>query len=217
MMNWICKWSLLTPIAVACLTVTGLVACQRPLEPQTSCQFLQNGSKQRVSWKNGLPVSLFVHSSVPEEAYPALEQAIESYNLKFGKEVFKVKGYGTTGPSTPKRDGYSIIYWMDQWESDRSNEQGRTTVYWSGNSIYEADMRINASGRIRFHFSPTQNPIYGVDLKSLFVHELGHVLGLDHNQVAGSIMHTYLQEGTNRDELSPEDIANLSCEYGYGS
>lgn len=202
---------------VALVIFPGLMACQRQLTPQDSCQFLQNPDQQRVSWKNNLPVPMYIHSSVPREAYDAIEAAMAVYDEALGRRVFEIRGYGTTGSPTPSRDGYSIIYWMTEWEQERLREQGRTTVYWSGHTIYEADIRINASrsSNLTFHFNP-ETPVFGVDLKSLFVHELGHVLGLDHNDLAGSIMNTHLREGRSRVALSSADKSNLGCEYGQG-
>lgn len=208
----------LLPVMVALFIFPGLMACQRELTPETSCQFLQNPDKQRVSWKTNLPVPLYIHNSVPRQAYEAIEAAIAVYDQVLGHQAFEIRGYGTTGSLSPARDGYSVIYWMPDWEPERLQEQGRTTVYWSGHTIYEADVRINASqaSNLTFHFNP-ETPVRGVDLKSLFVHELGHVLGLDHNDhVADSIMRTHLGEGRSRTVLSAADISNLSCEYPPG-
>lgn len=197
--------------------LTGLSACQRDLSPQSSCNFLQNRDLQRVSWKSGLPIQLSIHSSVPKAAHESIEAAIAVYDRVLGQKSFVITEYGSAGPLTPSRDGSSVIYWMAEWEENRLMEQGRTTVYWSGHTIYEADIRINASSasNLRFHFQ-TSGPISGVDLKSLFVHELGHALGLDHNDLAGSIMNTHLREGTARTALNDADLANLQCEYGLG-
>jgi matrix metalloproteinase-8 (neutrophil collagenase) len=79
-------------------------------------------------------------------------------------------------------------------------------------------MRINDSNpqRLSFNFVATQPPAQSdVDLKSLFIHELGHVLGLDHSQMPGSIMNPYLGDGEERDVLSSQDISHLECEYGH--
>jgi len=206
-------------ILVALVTsFAGLMACQRKLTPQASCSFLQNPDLQRVSWKSDKPVALYLDTSVPSTAYSALEAAIQVYKDTFHRDVFTIKDYAFTGHPTPTHDGYSVIYWMNTWESDRSNEQGRTTVYSSGNTIYEADMRINDSNpqRLSFNFVATQPPAQSdVDLKSLFIHELGHVLGLDHSQMPGSIMNPYLGDGEERDVLSSQDISHLECEYGH--
>lgn len=197
------------------IMVSTLAACQRPLTPETSCSFQQNQDQQRISWGRALPVPIYIHSSVPKEAYEAIASAMKVYDEAIGQKAFEIKGYSVDGPATPQRDGYSFIYWMSEWEADRDDEQGRTTIYWSGDTIYEADVRINASAmsHFTFHYGSTA-PVQGIDLKSLFVHELGHVLGLDHNDSHGSIMATHLRQNTVRTQLSTEDASNISCEYG---
>lgn len=201
--------------ATAAIMVSTLAACQRSLTPENSCSFQQNRDRQRISWGRALPVPLYIHSSVPKDAYEAIESAIAVYDEAIGQKTFEIKGYSVSGPSTPQRDGYSYIYWMNEWEDDREDEQGRTTIYWSGDTIYEADVRINASSLSGFTFNyATSGPVRGIDLKSLFVHELGHALGLDHSDAAGSIMATHLRQNTVRTQLSTQDASNISCEYG---
>ncbi len=198
------------------LIATGALlmqACSRPLEPQASCNFVQNPDMQRVAWKNKLPIRLYLHSSVPVEAYPAFDQAIQEFNSKLGngQEIFRIIARGVSGDPNPVKDGFSTIYWMKTWDPNRPNEQARTTIYWMGNEIFEADMRINAAG-FRYSYVEKPNPTE-VDLVSLVVHELGHALGLAHNATTGSVMNFSLSEGTERRVLGGVDMASLKCEY----
>ena len=188
-------------------------ACSRPLEPQESCNFVQNPEMQRVAWKNKLPIRLYLHSSVPVEAYPAFDRAIQEFNSRLGngQEVFRIIARGVSGNLNPVKDGFSTIYWMKSWDANRTNEQARTTIYWMGNEIFEADMRINAAN---FGYSYVEKPnSTEVDLVSLVVHELGHALGLAHNATTGSVMNFSLSEGTERRVLGAADMASLKCEY----
>lgn len=50
------------------------------------------------------------------------------------------------------------------------------------------------------------------DIETVALHEIGHLLGLDHSQVQGSVMFpTY---GGQRRALSPDDIAGIQALYG---
>lgn len=191
----------------------AIQACSRKLPPQESCNFVQNADRQRVSWARHTPIKLYIHESVPTEAYPALDRAVNEYNVKIGKgkELLKIMARGVSGPLEPKKDGYSMIYWYKSWDSSRKNEQARTTIYWVGSEIFEADMRINAAN---FSYSLGESlDSTELDLTSLVVHELGHVLGLGHVVTPGSVMNFSLDEGQDRRHLSEGDLASLQCEY----
>ena len=203
-------------LGISFLTITLLtvIACERKLPPQESCNFVQNSDQLRVSWGSKLPVRLYVHHSVPKEYYGAIERAVKQWNdgLKQGRELIHIEGWGTTGLETPGRDGYSVIYWLSDWEASKPTEQARTTIYWTGNRIYEADMRINAHN-FTFYGAESSDSIVGVDLESLVIHELGHVLGLAHTTANGSVMVPSLASNTARRDPGTMDIQSLKCEY----
>lgn len=188
-------------------------ACSRPLPPEEACNFVQNPEQQRVSWNKKLPVRFYIHESVPKEAYSAIDRAVEEYNQRLagGKEVLRIIARGSSGDLSPEKDGYSIIYWFKTWDDDRKTEQARTTIYWSGAQIFEADIRINADDFEYFFDEAT--PVSHVDLTSLLVHEFGHALGLAHNVTHGSVMNLSLAEGQERRKLSDTDLSSLRCEY----
>ncbi len=185
----------------------GLNACGNA-RPEESCNFVQNSSAQRVSWGDHTPVTLYVDRSFPAELFGAIEQAVEQWNSARGRGLIKIGGW-INSSSGPARDGANVIYWMSSWEADRPYEQARTTVYWAGDRIYEADIRVNAKN---FRYSMGA---YGgtVDVVSLLVHEFGHVLGLTHTDLHGSVMAKSLANATERRVPSPTDIDSLKCEY----
>lgn len=189
----------------------GIQACGRKFNPEEACNFVQSGNLQRVSWKERIPVKLLIHTSVPTEAYGAIERAVESWNRDFGREILVIEAWGVGGSNSPVQDGHNIIYWMTSWETSRANEQARTTIYWHGNQIFEADLRLNAYNYSLFT-GPGSN-VSGVDLESLVLHELGHVLGLAHNDNLGSVMNISLSSGQTRRTLDAQDVESLRCEY----
>lgn len=86
-----------------------------------------------------------------------------------------------------------------------------TTTYGKRSGlILDADIEVNQA---RYAFSDVLPPDYDVwDLESVFLHELGHLLGFDHSPDPDAAMLAHLPlEDTARRHLSPSDIAGV-CE-----
>jgi predicted Zn-dependent protease len=186
----------------------GLQACAP--KAQESCNFVQNSYGQRVSWFQKGPIVLNVDNRLPQEAIGPIRRAVATWNKYFGYEILKLGSW--VDGHQPGKDGHNVIYWLTEWDANRNFEQARTTIYWYDSQIYEADVKINAE---HFDFSFGEMPEIGkVDLESLVLHELGHVLGLAHMDDAyESVMSPYLRSSHLRREPSQVDLSSLSCEY----
>ena len=203
-------------VALGLLASFILASCSKH-SAQTACGFVQNVYGERISWKGNLPVNLYVHQSFPSQYYSALDDAIRTWETTLGRKLFHVVNYSLSGPVDPHRDGSNVIYWMNNWETNKSNEQARTSVYWEGDQIRETDIRINAfnpTTGVGFRFY-TDYPLNASDvhLPSLLLHELGHILGLKHNDTGSSVMATYLPSQTVRTKIGDIDVNSARCEY----
>lgn len=190
-----------------------LQACGPQFKKQSSCNFMQNAYGERISWKRELPVIIDIDSSVPNSSLDALQAAMDTWEKAAGKQLFKI---GTTVSSGKAReDGRNILYWMDTWEGGKLDEQGRTVVRWVGGQLKETDILINNSqqSNFQFYWATKSNDGGKVELESLFLHELGHVLGLKHNESPGSVMDPELRKGQIRTALATPDVDSLYCEY----
>ncbi len=202
-------------IVLGVILSMSLVACSRRFDAQPSCNFVQNSDLRRVSWNSMTPLKLYVHESVPFDKYPELEkilkESIQEWNQVAGRELIRLEALHVSGDPSPKKDGYSMLYWMNTWEASAANEQARTTIYWSGSQIYEADIRINEKDH-DFYVGSDED-FGGVDFKSLIIHELGHALGLAHTVTPKSVMNAALPSGYDRRLIGKMDIDSLRCEY----
>lgn len=189
-------------------------ACAPNLSPQTSCNFVMSADSQRVSWGPAVPVVLYVDSSVPSEFYGAIEAAVMTWNQSLRREVLKIGGWTNSYPSE-RQDGVNVIYFNRKWPDEQRKKQAVTTVWWAADRVFEADVSVNGnSAHFDYFWGPTV--VAGrVDFESLLVHELGHVLGLDHPKVPtkGTVMATELQVGVARRTPTPSDVEDLKCEY----
>lgn len=202
--------------------VSLVAACSQKKTELTgaSCGFNQNVYGQRVSWKDSLPIKIYVHKSFPEEFIPALEKAMASWEQAAGRTLFRLAGTGVQAQGN--QDGLNVVSMESAWDANKSSEQARTTVYWIGDTIKEADIKINAAqdsrGQSYFNFyvdqpEPSRETNKNIHMESLLLHELGHFLGLKHKDQEPSVMATYLAGQTDRSQLFEQDATDLGCEY----
>lgn len=193
--------------------VIMIQACSQPPPEETSCNFVRNSQAQRVSWGTDVPVEFFIDSSVPAQYYASIEAAAAQWNTKMGRNLLVIRRGSNPGSETPQRDGVNKIYFIDHWEASRpATEQARTTIYWSGPKIFEADIRINAE-KFQFFINAADATYSTVHIESLLIHELGHALGLAHNDASDSVMRTSLAYGQVRVNIEEDDKDSMACEY----
>jgi len=181
----------------------ALAACYRPLPPEPSCGFQINiHTGQRVSWAGRLPVPIRLTTSFPDDLHSALLRAEAEYARALRRPVFADKGYGNAYDGAP---------FITSGTLDVDTE-GQTHTAAVGKEIFEAFITLNL---LNYTFSSDTPAPNEIDAESLFLHELGHLLGLVHTDDMSSIMYPVLDYGQTRRTLTPLDINHLECEYGH--
>lgn len=206
------------------IVLLGFILSSCAPKPQNNCGFVQNIYGQRISWKNKTAINLIIHSSVPVELRSAIHRAAETWSQQAGRNMFNIIEDSSQLSAVPSRDKKNAIYFLSEWESDRMSEQGRTSVYWAGDQIQEADIRINAANFSYYNQNPQlligsrnlkktgQQVGDGYSFEALLLHEMGHFLGLKHQDV-NSVMAARLAAYTDRVQLASTDKDAISCEY----
>lgn len=111
-------------------------------------------------------------------------------------------------------DNYNLVTYIADnatWLARNDGEQQiaitRITSVSRTGQVLDTDIEVN-TGHYQFTLNPDSG---GLDLESVLLHELGHLLGFDHVARADSVMQTMLPENTSRRTLGSQDIVGL-CE-----
>ncbi|MCB9072734.1 MAG: matrixin family metalloprotease [Bdellovibrionaceae bacterium] len=198
------------------LTLLFTQACGKKPSPEEACHFQQNSYYQRVSWAGHLPIKLAAHVSLSSDQLQALQDAVKIWNETHMKEWGVSTGFFEIADESYKgapfaEDGHSVISVASRW-TGKPLEQAETSLHWNGSTVVDSDIRLN--GEKPFSTSSTVKS-GTIDLVALFVHELGHVLGLLHIKTSQyTVMAPELERGTNkRREPGNLELDALRCEY----
>jgi predicted Zn-dependent protease len=178
---------------------------------ESDCGYVQNLYGERVSWKENIPVTLKVSASFPQEYMTVLKDAVQHWNDAAGITLLRTVENPTDISTTATKNSVNTVHWVTEWSDSQKKIQALTDLYWRGNQLGEADIRIDAK-YFKFYIDQATTP-YDIHLESLLIHELGHVLGLKHRSTLPSVMWAVLNGASVRQTLSNADKESLKCEY----
>jgi predicted Zn-dependent protease len=185
----------------------------------TSVQVKWTTSPIRIALSTSLnspPSNIKAGSDVLGAARRALRRWSDAANIQFVESSTSVDAVNPSGAG----DGVNLITVSASATNDSFTNQGgqrlgRTRVIFDGaGRILEADLAINP--RVPFSTDGTANTY---DLESTLVHELGHLLGLDHSGVVGASMQprqglNFIDPAVTARTLSDDDLAGIRSVYG---
>ena len=166
---------------------------------------------------NSPPANIKAGSDVMGAARRALRRWSDAANIQFIESTTSVDSVNPSGSG----DGISLITVSASATNDSfvnangAQRLGRTRVIFdSTGRILESDLALNP--RVSFSTDGTSNTY---DLESTFVHEIGHLLGLDHSGVVGATMQprqplNFIDPAHTMRTLSDDDLAGIRSIYG---
>ncbi|HEX8636354.1 MAG TPA: matrixin family metalloprotease [Pyrinomonadaceae bacterium] len=196
--------------------------------PARAYTYQFGGSSVQVRWTtnpirislstslNSPPANIKAGSDVLGAARRALRRWSDAANIQLVESSTSVDSVNPSGTG----DGINLITVSASATNDAFTNQGgqrlgRTRVIFdSTGRILEADLALNP--RVSFSTDGTSNTY---DLESTLVHELGHLLGLDHSGVVGATMQprqglNFIDPAHTMRTLSDDDLAGIRSIYG---
>jgi hypothetical protein len=186
-------------------------------------------------WKKSLPIHFSTSHEIEPEIVKQLQAAMKTWEMAVGKPLFAYDGTETRKGADfrqlydPLSDAKNGHYFDHKWfEATGKSASVLATTIWENSaqeqsSIVKADIRYNAEfyvfGNSLEKFGEGARMI--VDMESLALHELGHLLGLTHVKETDdrfSVMNPslFIGEGMITRRLSNGDIQRIRSIYGIG-
>ncbi len=154
-----------------------------------------NAVTKGVKWYSR-PITYYASNQLSATEINALKSAMAEWN-SIGKGIFFVYG-GQLGNNRIAYDSVNVVG-KDSWANTSELARTHTMVPNGTDKIIEADIALNRNADFT-----------NKEMKSIFMHELGHALGLAHNTLLTSIMHDGY---TGRTIISDYDINDISTLY----
>jgi len=178
-----------------------------------------------------LPIHFRVGHDLTPLQQKGLTNAMKMWEVAVGKKLFVFEGVhaGVTGDTF--KDLYSSLddnvnghYRDDHWDKTGKEKQVLATTIWDNGST--TDKIVTADIRFNTHYYDITDALVAksvdgdreiVDMETLALHELGHLLGLAHiRNDSYSIMSPslYIGSGLSNRRLSEGDVKRIHMIYG---
>ena len=166
-------------------------------------------------WPEGDTAIFYVVGSAGEgscsETVAALCRAFSVWEKSSGGDI-KFIFQGRSEQESAQKDGSNVLVWVEEGWNYGTEAVAVSTSWYSPETglIEEVDIEFNACD---WSWSADEAE-EGLSIETVTLHEVGHLLGIDHSFNPGAVMHeTFVPQGPLRKVLSGDDLEALQFLY----
>ena len=158
------------------------------------------------NYKLNKSINYVPHNNFGSQTITDFNEALAKWNYELGTTLMKRDYALRHSDSTyPKSDGINRIYRIS---TGYGNYIAQNTVRHSNGSVIESDINFNmyypfSNGAVSNHF----------DVYSIFLHETGHTLGINHSEYSDAVMYAHSYRGVLKRNLHFDDVRAVSVIY----
>ena len=200
---------------------------------KTSLVIEGTATDKQSPWRrwNGA-IDFYLAAQSPPNLEKAAVAAADTWNRVLGKRILIYGGLVSSERGTDLysslEDDLTVIYYEDKWvkRTGKPRSTVATTIWETSNElpsfVHRGDIVLNGEA---YFFEDTTDPSSTrisssliIDAETVLLHEMGHLLGLDHTTISSdseSIMlqQTHLGYGAYRRQVSAQDREQLKQRY----
>lgn len=190
------------------LLLFPLIAFNACSPKATNCKGVQtNQYGEAIQWRR-LPIQIHINNNFPTQLRAGIYKAVDTWERATGMSLFSIEEGETFRIAA---DSINVITFLTSYKRS-SNEEGNTSIAWRGDEIVDADILINGE-TYSYYVDQSDKQSNKLNIEALMLHELGHLLGLEHSKEEASVMSPTLAFGADRITLSDLDTINIRCLY----
>jgi hypothetical protein len=190
-------------VGALCAITFALGGCAHQPKYDGDTGFIIKKEKELTFDLRLLPIVVYIDPELPVDCYAALVEAITEMNIIVGRTVFLMPRVPESPDTFDGFNGAGAVF-VTQTRGDQSRGLTRHFIDATAMTIVNAIVWLPATG------------VYRADLQ-FALHELGHVLGLEHDEIRESLMYKELL-GPGKtavpQDLTVKDRALLRDTYG---
>lgn len=174
-----------------------------------------------LRWSSSdLPIKVYISNSYEINVQNAIISAMNTWNSAIGFDVFEHEIvnniYDYDSIEAFLNDNLTSVSFPSRWPAQTVDfVLASTSLKRVGNRIIKGDIMFNVTNP-KYEFSASLPLNDKVDIESVVLHELGHLLGLNHVDTAEdhySVMHKSIGKNQTKRVLSEKDIENILKKY----